>query len=374
MLHLLKYNVKVKLKNFGMTFWPLAFPLILGTLFYFAFGNISDADFQTVPVAVVEEAHADQVFLAFLDHIEGGEDKLLSVEKMTDEQAQDKLEAKKVSGIYYVGTEPSLTVASSGIEESILQSVLSSYENTRSTVRNMLKTHPEGIFDGLRAMMKQQNGVQELSLGGRTIDGNVQFFYALIAMGCLYGCFIGFGAAISLQANLTALAARRCVTPTHKLKLVLSEQIVSFFLGYVDVVILLLYLRYVLKLDFQGQMGRMLVICFLGSLIGVSMGIFVGSLGKMKEGVKIGIILGISMVCSFLSGLMNNTMKDIVEKHAPFINRINPAALISDAFYCINVYDDPARYHRSLITLAVMGVVLVTASFLLIRRERYDSI
>ena len=374
MLHLLKYNLKVKLKNFGMTFWPLAFPLILGTLFYFAFGNISDADFQTVPVAVVEEAHADQVFLAFLDQIEGGEDKLLSVEKMTDEQAQDKLEAKKVSGIYYVGTEPSLTVASSGIEESILQSVLSSYENTRSTVRNMLKIHPEGIFDGLRAMLRQQNSVQELSLGGRTIDGNVQFFYALIAMGCLYGCFIGFGAAISLQANLTALAARRCVTPTHKLKLVLSEQIVSFFLGYVDVVILLLYLRYVLKLDFQGQMGRMLVICFLGSLIGVSMGIFVGSLGKMKEGVKIGIILGISMVCSFLAGLMNNTMKDIVEKHAPFINRINPAALISDAFYCINVYDDPARYHRSLITLAVMGVVLVTASFLLIRRERYDSI
>lgn len=374
MLHLLKYNVKVKLKNFGMTFWPLAFPLILGTLFYFAFGNISDADFQTVPVAVVEETHADQVFLAFLDQIEGGEDKLLSVEKMTDEQAQEKLEAKKVSGIYYVGTEPSLTVASSGIEESILQSVLSSYENTRSTVRNMLKTHPEGIFDGLHAMLKQQNGVQELSLGGRTIDGNVQFFYALIAMGCLYGCFIGVGAAISLQANLTALAARRCVTPTHKLKLVLSEQIASFFLGYVNVVLLLLYLRYVLKLDFQGQMGRMLVICFLGSLIGVSMGIFVGSLGKMKEGVKIGIILGISMVCSFLAGLMNNTMKDIVEKHAPFINRINPAALISDAFYCINVYDDPARYHRSLITLAVMSVVLVTASFLLIRRERYDSI
>lgn len=374
MLHLLKYNVKVKLKNFGMTFWPLAFPLILGTLFYFAFGNISDADFQTVPVAVVEEAHADQVFLAFLDQIEGGEDKLLSVEKMTDEQAQDKLEAKKVSGIYYVGAEPTLTVASNGIEESILQSVLYSYENARSTVRNMLKIHPEGIFDGLRAMLRQQNSVQELSLGGRTIDGNVQFFYALIAMGCLYGCFIGVGTAIRLQANLTSLAARRCVTPTHKLKLVLSELISSFLLGYVDVVILLLYLRYVLKLDFQGQMGRMLVICFLGSLIGVSMGIFVGSLGKMKEGVKIGIILGISMVCSFLAGLMNNTMKDIVEKHAPFINRINPAALISDAFYCINVYDDLARYHRSLITLAVMGVVLVTASFLLIRRERYDSI
>ena len=339
-----------------------------------AFGNISDADFETVPVAVVKEENADLVFLVFLEQIQNGEDRLLAPEEMTEDQAKEKLEEKKISGIYYVGAEPTLTVASNGIEESILQSVLQSYENIRSTVRNIIRTHPEGIINGLKAMMKQQNSVQELSLGGRTIDGNVQFFYALIAMGCLYGCFIGFGSAISLQANLTALAARRCVTPAHKLKLILSELISSFLIGYVDVVILLLYLRYVLKLDFNGQMGRMLLICFMGSLIGVSMGIFVGSLGKMKEGVKVGIILGISMICSFLAGLMNNTMKDIVEKHAPLINRINPAALISDAFYCINVYDDTARYHRSLIILAVMSLVLVTASFLLIRRERYDSI
>ena len=374
MLHLIIYNLKVKIRNFSTTFWPLAFPLILGTLFFFAFGNINDADFETVPVAVVKEEHADQVFLSFLNQIQNSDDQLLASEEMTEEQAREKLEEKQISGIYYVGTEPTLTVASNGIEESILQSVLQSYENTRSTVRNMIKTHPEGIVKGLKAMMKQQDGVQELSLGGRTIDGNVQFFYALIAMGCLYGCFIGFGAAISLQANLTALAARRCVTPTHKLKLIFSEQISCFVLGYVDVVILLLYLRYGLKLDFNGQMGRMLLICFLGSLIGVSMGIFVGSLGKMKEGAKIGILLGISMICSFLAGLMNSNMKDIVERQAPFINRINPAALISDAFYCINVYDDTARYHRSLITLAVMSLVLVTVSFLLVRRERYDSI
>ena len=94
----------------------------------------------------------------------------------------------------------------------------------------------------------------------------------------------------------------------------------------------------------------------------------------MKEGGKIGIILGFSMVCSFLSGLMNNTMKDLIEKNMPVINRINPAALISDAFYCINVYDDMSRYYRNLFTLAVMSIILVAVSFLLIRRESYDSI
>ena len=61
-------------------------------------------------------------------------------------------------------------------------------------------------------------------------------------------------------------------------------------------------------------MGKMLVVSFFGSLIGVSMGMFIGSFGKMQEGVRIGLMLGISMVSSFLAGLMNGNMKDIVEK------------------------------------------------------------
>ena len=374
MLHLIKYNLLVKVKNFATTFWPLIFPLLLGTMFYFAFGNIDDADFETVQVGIVKEKEPDTLFLMFLDQMENNGNHLIAAQELSGTAALAKLENEEISGIYYVGKAPSLTVAANGIPQSILQSVLTSYETGKSTIRQIVRTHPSGLWKGIQKMLNQQEPITQVSLGGHTINGTVQFFYALIAMTCLYGCFIGFGSAITLQANITALAARRCVTPTHKLKLILSEQIASFLLGYFDVIVLLVYLRYILKLDFQGKIGPMLLISFFGSLIGVSIGIFVGSLGKMKEGVKIGIILGISMICSFLSGLMNNTMKDIVEKNAPFINRINPAALISDAFYCINVYDDLGRYYRNLITLAVMSVVLVAASFLLIRRESYDSI
>ena len=374
MLHLIKYNLLVKVKNFATTFWPLVFPLLLGTMFYFAFGNINDADFETVQVGIVKEKEPDTLFLMFLDQVENNGNHLISTQEFSESDALSRLENEQISGIYYVGKSPSLTVVANGIPQSILQSVLSSYETGKNTIQQIVRTHPSGLWKGIRQMLNQQEAITQVSLGGHTINGSVQFFYALIAMTCLYGCFIGFGSAITLQANLTALAARRCVTPTHKLTLILSEQIASFLLGYFDVIVLLIYLRYILKLDFQGKLGPMLLISFFGSLIGVSIGIFVGSLGKMKEGVKIGIILGFSMVCSFLSGLMNNTMKDLVEKNAPFINRINPAALISDAFYCINVYDDLGRYYRNLIILAAMSVILVTASFLLIRRESYDSI
>ena len=374
MLHLLKYSFLSKIRNFNVVFWPLVFPLVLGTFFYFAFGNINEADFQTVPVVVVKEDSADTFFLTYLEQVGESAPDLLKTEEMSEKEALEALQDKKIKGIYYVGKEPSLTVAGTGIEESILQTVLDSCENTRTTITNIMKKNPQMDMETMKTLLSSDSLVKEVSLGGRTIDGNMQFFYALIAMACLYGCFIGFGSAIGIQANITPLAARRCVTPTHKLKLILTDQLTSFALGYTDVIILILYLRYALKLDFQGQMGRMLIVALFGSLIGVSMGLFVGSFGKMQEGAKIGIMLGISMVSSFLAGLMNGTMKDIVEKSVPFVNRINPASLISDAFYCINVYDDMTRYYRNLITLAVMCVVLVMASFFMVRRERYDSI
>lgn len=374
MLHLIRYNILVKFRNFNTIFWPLAFPLILGTLFYFAFGKLNEADFEIVETAVVEESEADATFLQFLDTMADGEDQLLEVKKMSEEEALEALRDKEVSGIFFVGQEPSLTVGGNGIAESILQSVLESYGNGKKTMEHVMKRHPEGIQKAVETMEDYKTLVEQASLGGRTTDGNVQFFYALVAMACLYGAFMGFGAVIAIQANLTPVAARRCITPTHKLKLILSEMLSCFVLHFLDILVLLIYLRYVLKLDFQGNTGEMLLISLIGSMIGVSMGIFIGSIGKMQEQSKVGILLGVSMVGSFLAGLMNAEMKYMVDQYAPIVNRLNPAALISDAFYCINVYDDRVRYTRSLATLSIMCVVLIVASFCMVRRERYDSL
>jgi len=201
MLHLLKYSFLSKIRNFNIVFWPLVFPLVLGTFFYFAFGNINEADFQTVPVAVVKEASADTFFMTYLDEVEKSSPDLLKAEEMSEKEALEALQDKKVEGIYYVGKEPSLTVAGTGIEESILQTVLDSCENTRTTITNIMKKNPQMDMETMKPLLSSDSLVREVSLGGRTIDGNVQFFYALIAMACLYGCFIGFGSAIGIQAS-----------------------------------------------------------------------------------------------------------------------------------------------------------------------------
>ena len=376
MLHLMKYDIIKKLRNFSIIFWPLVFPLILGTLFYFGFGSMEEMDFETIPVAVVAtDESTEDIFAEYLDSMENAEDsQLIKQFPMTEDEALTALEAKEVDGIFYTGNSPSLSVNSSGLEQSILQTLLESFENGKQTMMNIAEKHPEGMEAALEQMNNYESLVKQVSLGGKTTNTIATFFYALIAMACMYGAFSGFGSAIWMQANLTSLAARRCVTPTHKLKLIFSEIMSSFILHFINLVILLVYLKYILKMDFHGELGSMLLVVLVGCMIGVCMGMFIGSIGKMGEAAKIGMIIGISMTCSFLAGLMDGSMKDTVERTFPIINRINPAALITDALYCINVYDDPARLTRNLITLLIICAIFFGGSFLLIRRERYDSI
>jgi len=104
------------------------------------------------------------------------------------------------------------------------------------------------------------------------------------------------------------------------------------------------------------------------------MGIAIGCLTRMSLVMKMGISVLFTLFPGFLAGLMLGNMKNIIELHCPIINRINPAAVLSDAFYCMGIYNDTERFTRCLLILALMCICLLTVAFLCIRSERYDSI
>ena len=45
------------------------------------------------------------------------------------------------------------------------------------------------------------------------------------------------------------------------------------------------------------------------------------------------------MILSVLGGLIGPNVKSYIEHTMPIINRINPASLIVDSFYALNIYD-----------------------------------
>lgn len=375
MMHLLKYRLIQMIRNKNVLFWSIIFPFALSLLFYFSFmkGGEQTVSIDPVKVAVTVEKESleNDQFLSFIEQMDGD---MLEVKYISESKAKKELKNGKIKGIYIVKDGQKLVVSASGVEESILETLLNTYQQNEAIIKQILISHPENLEQAVKSMGQYKAMTKDVTLGGTTINGNIQFFFSLIGMSCLYGCFLGFPAAVELKANLRPLGARRCVTLTRKASLIFTDMIVSLGLHFIFMTVFLLFLKYVLKLGLDGNFGGMMLVCLFGSMIGVGMGIMVGSIGKAGESVKLGIMVGISMLCSFLSGLMFVQMKYIVEQYAPIINRINPAAVISDALYCLAVYNDQDRYFRDLATLFIMSVVCIGISYLVVRREQYESI
>ena len=87
-----------------------------------------------------------------------------------------------------------------------------------------------------------------------------------------------------------------------------------------------------------------------------------------------GIILTISMTCVFFAGMMGVTMKYIIDKNIPILNKINPANMITDGLYSLYYYDTFNRYFFDIMSLSLLSLFLVILSYNSLRRQQYDSI
>ncbi len=380
MLHLLRYRFLQTIRNFPIMFWALIFPIILGTFFYLSFGragleSTGESSWDEIRVAVVREGNSSENARAFEKFLEEMDGDMLDIQDISQEaEALGALNEETISGIFYVRDTPSLTVAKNGLNESILTSVLNSYNQNADMFRKIAMTHPENLPAAIEALEDYRETTSEVSLNGGDLNPNVQYFFALIAYACLSGAFLGVQSSEDGQANISALGARRSITPTHKLTLIMIDMAVLFTVHFFNILILCLYISKVLKISLGNDTGALLLVDFMGSMIGVCLGVAIGCLARISFTMKTAVCILFTLFPGFLAGLMFGNMKNIIELHCPVINRLNPAAVLSDAFYCMGIYNDMERFTRCLLILAVMSVLLLTIAFLGIRRERYDSI
>lgn len=104
------------------------------------------------------------------------------------------------------------------------------------------------------------------------------------------------------------------------------------------------------------------------------MGIAIASVLKANENIKIGIVISVTMLGCFLSGMMGITMKYIIDKNLPIINKVNPASMITDGFYSLYYYDTLDRYIFNISSLLIFAFIMIFISYISLRRQKYDSI
>lgn len=380
MFHNFKYDFLRCLRTKEVLFWMILFPIFLGTIFKVAFANISNgnASFSAIDIAVVERIE-NNTFKTVLDEVSSGDEPLFSITYTDEENALSLLENHDITGIIYVDDNISLTVGSItgttvNVKKTIIKSFIEQYNFTEQIIIDTVKNEPQKLNLVIEKLSADIKCNETIPLTDGNTDNMLSYFYNLIAMVALLGSNIGIYIAIDNQANLSPIGARVNCSPTKKLHSLTASLISRFLENGICVAITITYLIFVLKIDFGSKIPMVYLAGIISGMVGVSFGFFVGSFGRMSEGTKGAISVAVSLLSCFCSGLMIGNMKAIVDLHAPWFNEINPAAVISDAFYCLNIYNDYERYTEKIITMLIMTVIFSIAGFLLTRRRKYASL
>lgn len=376
--HIFINRLKVLLRDRSLIFWTLVFPIILGTFFNLALGNInSGEDFKSIKVAVVEneEYKKDEGFKETLKQVTQGEDPLLDLTMVTNEsEGKALLNESKVDGIIVIKDSIELIVLKSGINQNIVRNFLDSYQQTISSANHILSENPKAAYEFFDNVESREAYIKEVSLTSQEPDNVLNYFYTLIAMACFYASIFGNDEITKIQANLSPLAARINIAPVHKFKTLLASMSASFLISFLELLALLAFTIFTLGVDYGTKTGLVVFTVLIGSIAGVSFGALISATVKKDENLKIGILMGVTMTGSFLAGMMYQDMKYIISKYVPVLSYLNPVNLLTDALYSLYYYDTLTRYTINMVCLIVFIMLSWLVTYILIRRRKYASI
>ena len=391
-IHNFKYSLKTLFRSKALIFWTFAFPIILGTFFNMAFSNIESSEkLDIINIAIIknDDFNNNEIFKTAFEELsdKNNDDRLFETRYTTEEEAKKLLEDEEIVGyMKLVNDEPKLTFTTSGINETIFKYVseeitqtsniikyLSEEEIKKEMIAGNYNIDYESIYNRVIELTEEDN-VRLNNVSNSNLSYTMIEFYTLIAMACLYGGLLGAVAINQNLANMTNQGKRVSVSPTSKGKIILSSVLASYITQLVGVALLFLYTIFVLKVDYGNKLGLDIALAMAGSLAGLSIGVAVATTIKSNDNVKTGIIIAITMLGCFLSGMMGITMKYIIDKNIPIINKLNPASMITDGFYSLYYYDTLDRYIFDIGSLLIFALILIAISYISLRRQKYDSI
>ena len=375
------YKLKELVRNRFLIGWNFLFPLVLATAFYLGFGNMIKDDpdsFKAIDVGYVniagEETNFHKVIGELSEETSDHAD-ILNVSEYTSEEEAMK-DLKGEGGIYgiYVddGNEIKTIVPFNGYRATALNQIVREYENKITLIGNIAKDYPENLDTALELVTKDMNIAKEYDFGAG-ISLYLQYFFALIAMASLFGSWISTEMVEGMCANHTEKGKRFECAPVSKLMSIASGVLAGASMQAVSNAIVVVYIEYVLKIEFGIPLWNVILITTLGSGLGISMGVLIGALVKNKRLFDI-IPIVFSMTCSFCSGLMWDQIRQMIQANAPILNKINPAALLVDCLYTRAAYGTIDVYYQDIGIMSIMIIGALTISAVLLRRRRYVSL
>ena len=389
-IHNFKYTLKTLLRKKSLIFWTLIFPIALATFFNMAFSDIEKEDkLKVFDIAVVNnQEFKENEFIkqSFKELSKKDKNQMFDIKYVDLEKAKKLLKDDKIEGYFVINNnKPKVVIDKNGINQTILKYVTEEIYSMQTITKNLVENETKkqmmknSYVDSAEIYKKvisytKNSDVKLNNVASSNLSFTVIEFYTLIAMTCLYGGIVSMVVVNECLPNMCSIGKRKAISKTKKSTVILSSLLASYVIEFIGAALLFLFTLFVLKIDYGPHLGLVILLTLVGSLAGLSIGIFISTVLKANENLKTGIILGYSMLCSFLSGMMGITMKYVIDKNIPIINWLNPANMITDGLYSLYYYETYSRYLFNLVSLLTFSFVLIIISFMVLRRQRYDSI
>lgn len=378
-MHLFKIRMLTLFRNKIIIFWSLMFPIILATFYSLAFRNIMNGEIiETINIAVVDNESLEEGFLETLKSVEFSENKkMFNVVLKNSEETLELLEAKEVIGIIEVKEDKSIIykVNEAGIGQTIVKTFLDEYLQTTAAFMDIVVISGNNPNDIINDLTNPKNYIDEVSSDRNKANITLVMYFSLLGMALIYGGFWGTDNILNLQANMSTKGVRIAVSPANRLKMLLIYTLCAFVIHIMIISILLFYITVILGINFGDKLLYTLLVCGLGSLVGISFGSFVSiALKKAGEGTKVMVTTLVGVIGGFLSGMMMVNMKYIIQTKAPFLQYINPVSVITDALHTLNFFGVTSRFYMNIGILVIMIIVFTIGTYIFYRRDSYESI
>lgn len=384
--HNFKYSLKILLKNKSLIFWTFAFPILLGTLFNMAFSNIEKSEkLSIIDIAIInsDEFDNDKIFKETMQTLsdDNNKNKIFNITYTDISKAKKMLLNEEITGyLKFNENNIDIIVNSSGINETILRSIVDEIEREKEVINTLVKKETEkgnigytAIYNRIALLLNNSNATLK-DISNKNLSYTMIEYYTLVAMAVLYGALISMNVVNYKLANMNSVGKRTAVSKVGKGKLLLGSLLASYIVQMLSLLILLVYTIFVLKVDYGSDIMHVILLIAIGSLASLTLGLGVSTMLKTNENAKTGILIAITMLWSTLSGMMGITTKYVIDKNIPILNILNPANMITDAFYSLYYYDTLNRFYSNIISLLVFSLIMIIISYESLRRQKYDSI
>ena len=382
--HNYKYALKTLLKNKALVFWTLAFPFILAIFFNLAFARLHDYDkFEPFDIAIVRDDayNNEQTFAAAFKTLTSGDDRMFVAKYADFDEADKMLEEEKVEGIVYVKDgQAHVKIKGNGTNQTVLKMTTEQVAQMSGMIDDIADAEQQragGTLNPIEVKMKAaeivQNAQPKISDDSHVMNVVSIEFFTLIAMACMQGAMLSSEMLNRCLPNLSHRGKRVAIAPTKKSVVVLSNLLAGYTMLLGSVILLILFMRFVLGVDFGDNMGLIMLLAGIGSLTATMFGMLLAVMFKMSDNAKQVVVLIITMVGCLFAGMFGG-MKIFFDEACPWMNKINPVGLITDGFYSLLYYDDMTRFIVNASSLVALAAIFFVLSVRNLRRARYDSV